>query len=119
VPAIKDLKALDRTRLYEPGATVSAGQSPADTPYGGREAAPTAGHSTAAAAKVQTVHFYSLPKAATVYVDGTEVGKTPVTAQLPMGAYTIVVEKPYYTSMRYQLNVDRTEASYLYHDLHR
>jgi hypothetical protein len=67
--------------------------------------------------KVQTVHFYSLPDAATVFIDGRVVGTTPVTVQLPIGSHTILVEKSPYASKSYRLNIDRDGESNLYHNL--
>jgi hypothetical protein len=67
--------------------------------------------------KVQTVHFYSLPDAATVSINGRVVGTTPVTVQLPMGSHTIFVEKSAYASKSYRLNIDRDGESNLYHNL--
>jgi hypothetical protein len=93
-PSIKGLKTLDQARFSEPGTAVSA-----------------------ATAKVQTVHFHSLPEAAAVSIDGRMVGTTPVTVQLPMGSHTIRVEKFPYASKSYRLNIDRDGESNLYHNL--
>jgi general secretion pathway protein A len=93
-PSIKGLKTLDQALLSEPGTAVSA-----TTP------------------KVQTVHFHSLPDAATVSIDGRVVGITPVTVQLPLGSHTILVEKSAYSSKSYRMNIDRDGESNLYHNL--
>jgi general secretion pathway protein A len=93
-PSIKGLKTLDQALLSESGGTGSATMP-----------------------KVQTVHFYSLPDAATVSINGRVVGTTPVTVQLPMGSHTIFVEKSAYASKSYRLNIDRDGESNLYHNL--
>jgi hypothetical protein len=67
---------------------------------------------------VQIVNFHSLPDAATVFINGKIVGITPVTVPLPMGSHTILIEKRAYTSIHYQLNIDRDGENNLYHDLH-
>jgi general secretion pathway protein A len=93
-PSSKGLKALDQALLYEPGPAVSVATS-----------------------KVQTVHFHSLPDAATVSIDGRVVGITPITVQLTMGSHTVLVEKSAYASKSYRLNIDRGGESNLYHNL--
>jgi hypothetical protein len=93
-PSTKGLKALDQALLSEPGPTVSAPM-----------------------AKVQTVHFHSMPEAATVFINGRMVGITPVTVQLSMGSHTILVEKSAYSSKSYRLNIDRGGENNLYHNL--
>jgi hypothetical protein len=69
-------------------------------------------------AEKQTVHFHSSPDAATVLIDGKNIGITPVTVELPMGSHAILVEKSGQASIRYQLKVDRDGERNLYHDLH-
>jgi hypothetical protein len=68
--------------------------------------------------KIQTVHFHSLPDAATVFVSGKIIGRTPVSAPLAIGSYTILLEKSGYTSIEYQLKIERDGENNLYHDLH-
>jgi hypothetical protein len=68
-------------------------------------------------AKVQTVHFHSMPEAATVFINGRMVGITPVTVQLSMGSHTILVEKSAYSSKSYRLNIDRGGENNLHHNL--
>jgi hypothetical protein len=93
-------------------------ESAVSTPTRGREITPAREQSVAVLPKMKTVHFHSLPNAATVLINGKMVGKTPVTVQLHMGSHNILVEKISYISINYRLNVDQGGESNLYHDLH-
>jgi hypothetical protein len=75
-------------------------------------------YSAALAPKRQTVHFHSFPAAATVRIDGKSVGRTPVTVQVPMGSHSVLIEKGGYTSIGYQLTIDRDGENNLHHNLH-
>ena len=138
----RKLKSSDRVLLREPETTVPAGQTPADTPRREAtgpasnappletsreymEATPDTGwkglpertYSAALTPKRQTVHFHSFPDAATVRIDGKSVGRTPVTVQVPMGSHSVLIEKAGYTSIGYQLTIDRDGENNLHHNL--
>jgi PEGA domain len=98
--------------------SVTPQESGGATPDRDRAITPAGTDSAASSPKRQTVHFHSVPDAATVLIDGQRIGITPVTVELPMGSHSILVEKSGRTSIRYQLNIDRDEESNLYHHLH-
>jgi PEGA domain len=82
-----------------------------------REITPAGTDRAASPPSRQIVHFHSFPDAATVLIDGKSIGRTPVAVALPMGSYSILVEKSGETSIRYQWNIDRDGERHLYHHL--
>ena len=129
--ATKAPPGLPKPKSTPPDAFMSKSQSspPSAMPreYVGatpdREITPAGTDRAVSPPKRQTVHFHSFPDAATILLDGKSIGITPVTAALPMGSHSILIEKAGQTSIRYQLNIDRDGESNLYHhlqaDVHR
>jgi hypothetical protein len=48
---------------------------------------------------------------AMVLINGKPAGTTPLTVQLPKGAYNVTLEKVGYMNLSYKLNVDRNGSS--------
>jgi general secretion pathway protein A len=124
---VPQLRTLDRQRWRASETTGSGASSPATAwPQAVRRVAQeerpsvagaTAQQEVVATVPVHTVHFHSLPEAATVTINGKVRGRTPVMMQLPMGSYTIVVEKAGHSSKNYRLDLQSAGESHLYHDL--
>ena len=75
------------------------------------------GHQARVVAPMHTAHFHSQPEAATVTINGTVVGETPVTTPLRLGSHTIVVEKTGHTRIQYSIMLDRSGESHFSHEL--
>ena len=117
-----------RPKSVSPGAVINEApqSSPLETSREYMEATPDTDwkglpertYSAALTPKRQTVHFHSFPDVATVRIDGKSVGRTPVTVQVPMGSHSVLIEKAGYTSIGYQLTIDRDGENNLHHNLH-
>jgi hypothetical protein len=52
-----------------------------------------------------------------VIIDGKLQGKTPLSVELRAGTHTVRLENPGYSTINYQLNIDREGTSSLFHTL--
>jgi hypothetical protein len=61
-----------------------------------------------------TIHFYSVPSGATIYLNSENIGVTPIQKQLPYGTYTIMVEQKGYHVYSETITVNKPSETITY-----
>jgi hypothetical protein len=61
-----------------------------------------------------TIHFYSVPSGATIYLNSENIGITPIQKQLPYGTYTVMVELEGYHIYSETITVNKPSETITY-----